>query len=150
MTSKPGVVEAYQKSQAPRACFVCDDVVGKDSVSLRFGLTTCSSTALPTKIGQLMGDNFMIVVTDVDVLCKRCSALLNHLDKLEQDMNVVKKALTGYLKKKYHLSDDLQPTIGADNEALTLQALRQLDFSLDQNAKVSHKMRVWYGLFMVK
>ncbi|XP_063240013.1 uncharacterized protein LOC134540893 isoform X2 [Bacillus rossius redtenbacheri] len=131
---RPGT-EVYQRSPVPRSCFVCDEAAGRDGVSLRFGLTSCSSTALPTKIGQLMGDNFMIVVTDADVLCKRCSALLNHLDKLEQDMGVVRKALTGYLKKKYHLSDDLQSAGDEEDDELTLSTLKQLDRSLDQNYK---------------
>jgi hypothetical protein len=53
-----------------------------------------------------MGDGFMVVVSVEDMLCKRCGALLNHLDKLESDLDIVKRALTGYLKMKYGLLDD--------------------------------------------
>ncbi|XP_023710524.1 zinc finger protein 665 isoform X2 [Cryptotermes secundus] len=41
-----------------------------------------------------------------DVLCHRCASLIIHLDKLEVDIGVVKKTLTGYLKMKYNLCDD--------------------------------------------
>jgi hypothetical protein len=50
-----------------------------------------------------MGEGFMVVVSIEDMLCKRCGALLNHLDKLESDLDIVKQALTGYLKVKYGL-----------------------------------------------
>jgi hypothetical protein len=53
-----------------------------------------------------MGEGFMVVVSVEDMLCKRCGALLNHLDKLESDLDIVKRALTGYLKMKYGLLED--------------------------------------------
>lgn len=54
-----------------------------------------------------MGEGFMVVVSIEDMLCKRCAALLNHLDKLESDLDIVKRALAGYLKMKYGLLDDI-------------------------------------------
>ncbi|XP_023710442.1 zinc finger protein 62 homolog isoform X2 [Cryptotermes secundus] len=53
-----------------------------------------------------MGEGFMVVVSIEDMLCKHCGALLNHLDKLESDLDIVKRALTGYLKMKYGLTED--------------------------------------------
>jgi hypothetical protein len=58
-----------------------------------------------------MGEGFMVVVSVEDMLCKRCGALLNHLDKLESDLDIVKRALTGYLKMKYGLLEDTDEQI---------------------------------------
>ena len=87
-------------------CFICDSVVYGRATPLLMGIAPYSKIALPTKLGQLMGDRFMVIVTAEDVLCRRCASLIIRLDKLEVDTEIVKKALTGYLKMKYHLYDD--------------------------------------------
>ena len=87
-------------------CFICDSVVSGRATPLLMGIAPYSKIALPTKLGQLMGDRFMVIVTAEDVLCRRCASLIICLDKLEVDTEIVKKALTGYLKMKYHLYDD--------------------------------------------
>ncbi|XP_069671391.1 zinc finger protein 665-like isoform X2 [Periplaneta americana] len=87
-------------------CFICDNVVCDKGTPLLMSSAPYSKIALPTKIGQLMGDGFMVIVTSDDVLCSRCSALIVRLDKLEVDVSVVKKALTGYLKMKYNLYEE--------------------------------------------
>jgi hypothetical protein len=87
-------------------CFICDNMVCDKGTPLLMGIAPYSKIALPTKIGQLMGDGFMVIVTAEDVLCHHCASLIIHLDKLEVDIEVVKKALTGYLEMKYHLYDN--------------------------------------------
>lgn len=87
-------------------CFVCDKDLShsKDRNALLLSnLTEYSRTGLPTKIGQLMGDGFMVVVTACDVACTRCYDLLNLLDKLEVDLEKVRRLMTSYLRKKYGL-----------------------------------------------
>jgi hypothetical protein len=68
-----------------------------------------------------MGEGFMVVVSIEDMLCKRCAALLNHLDKLESDLNIVKQALTGYLKMKYGLLDDTDEQMESEKQSITSQ-----------------------------
>ena len=97
----------YPKRCAPH-CFICDEEIMGHGVPLLMSNTSYTRTGLPTKIGQLMGDGFMVVVSIEDTLCKRCGALLNRLDKLEFDIDTVKRALTGYLKMKYGLLEDIQ------------------------------------------
>ncbi|KAJ9584525.1 hypothetical protein L9F63_021135 [Diploptera punctata] len=89
-------------------CFICDEEIAGPGVPLLMSHTSYTKTGLPNKIGQLMGDGFMVVVSIEDMLCKRCGALLNHLDKLESDLDIVRRALTGYLKMKYGLLEDTQ------------------------------------------
>lgn len=69
-----------------------------------------------------MGEGFMVVVSIEDMLCKRCAALLNHLDKLESDLDIVKRALTGYLKMKYGLLDDTDEQMEPEKQNVTSQA----------------------------
>ncbi|KAJ4438814.1 hypothetical protein ANN_14766 [Periplaneta americana] len=105
--SRPGLrSKVYSKSILPH-CFICDEEITGRGVPLLVSHTSYTKTGLPTKIGQLMGEGFMVVVSVEDMLCKRCGALLNHLDKLESDLDIVKRALTGYLKMKYGLLDEL-------------------------------------------
>jgi hypothetical protein len=63
----------------------------------------------------------MVVVSIEDMLCKRCGALLNHLDKLESDLDIVKRALTGYLKMKYGLLEDADEQTKHQTQNITSQ-----------------------------
>nr|CAD7447618.1 unnamed protein product [Timema bartmani] len=96
-------------SSAPH-CFICDEEIVGRGVPLLLGHTPYSRTGLPTKIGQLMGEGFMVVVSLEDMLCKRCAVLLNHLDKLEADLTIVRNALLAYLTVKYRLNDSEEET----------------------------------------
>nr|CAD7262628.1 unnamed protein product [Timema shepardi] len=93
-----------------RHCFICDEEIVGRGVPLLLGHTPYSRTGLPTKIGQLMGEGFMVVVSLEDMLCKRCAVLLNHLDKLEADLTIVRNALLAYLTVKYRLNDSEEET----------------------------------------
>ncbi|XP_047104588.1 uncharacterized protein LOC124740672 [Schistocerca piceifrons] len=87
-------------------CFICDGKITGTCFPLVVGVTPYSKTDIPTKIGQLMGEGFMVVVSEDDNLCKRCTSLLYQLDRLEVDLNLVKDALTNYLKLKYQLNEE--------------------------------------------
>lgn len=92
-------------------CFVCDKDLSQSrerNSLLLSNLTEYSRTGLPTKIGQLMGDGFMVVVTALDEACTRCYDLLNLLDKLEVDLGKVRYLLTSYLRKKYGLLETIK------------------------------------------
>lgn len=87
-------------------CFVCDGDIETVGFPLIVTSTLSSKTSLPNKIGKLMGDGFMVIVSMDDVICKRCSSLFNHMDRLETDLERVQNTLSGYLKVKYKISDD--------------------------------------------
>lgn len=88
------------------SCFICDEKVGNDKVHLATGIAPHSKLGLPAKISNLIGDDFVVVVTQSDHVCRRCSALINHMDKLETELSYVKKAITGYIRTKYNLPFD--------------------------------------------
>ena len=120
-------------------CFVCDKDLSHSTdrnVLLLSNLTEYSHTGLPTKIGQLMGDGFMVVVTACDEACTRCYDLLNLLDKLEVDLDKVRRLLTCYLRKKYGLLEIIknEPSDGSDDQALLFdeRASRNLEEDVNQ------------------
>lgn len=89
-------------------CYVCDDALGANQAQhqLTEMQTTHTSTKFPNKIGQLVGDAFMVIVSVEDVVCPRCTNLINYLDRLENDVERVKTNLMNLLHKKYGLNDD--------------------------------------------
>ncbi|KAK6628706.1 hypothetical protein RUM43_002522 [Polyplax serrata] len=112
------VIEINAPAMQMCKCFVCDERVISSGVPLLQSTTQVSNTDLPTKIGQLMGEKFMVVVSADDVLCRKCHALVNHVDKLESDLLLVKRSLRNHLKKKYGLNDDIKETetVKVENE----------------------------------
>ncbi|XP_067012170.2 zinc finger protein 585A [Anabrus simplex] len=125
------------------SCFVCDEEIVGKGVPLLISHTSHSKTGLPAKIGELMGDGFMVVVSVEDTLCKRCSALINHLDKLEADLFLVKKALTDYLKVKYQLTDeDLAGQQAVQFEEEDPEQLSHVSANIDANCYTSEDINV--------
>jgi hypothetical protein len=78
--------DAGNHNSAASQCFICDSMVCGRATPLLMGIAPYTKIALPTKIGQLMGDRCMVIVTAEDVLCHRCASLIIHLDKLEVDI----------------------------------------------------------------
>lgn len=86
-------------------CFVCDELIKSHrlSTSLLAGRTQYTHSPLPTKIGGYIGDEFIVVVTPQDALCKHCMALINTMDRLELELRQHRYTLTQHLKIKYKL-----------------------------------------------
>ena len=95
-------------SSGQQHCFVCDEIIGQQQVQNQLVemQTAHTTTKFPKKIGQLVGDCFMIIVSADDVICSRCTNLINYYDRLENDIERVRTNLVGLLNKKYGLSDD--------------------------------------------
>jgi len=52
-------------------------------------------------MGEIVGDDIIVIVTPNDQLCERCASLLNRLDKSENDVNVIRNVLVSHIQKKY-------------------------------------------------
>ena len=88
-------------------CYICDDSTnGTQNQMLTDMVTSHTSTKFPNKIGQLVGDAFMVIVSVEDVVCPRCNNLINYLDRLENDVERVRNNIMNLLHKKYGLNDD--------------------------------------------
>uniref|UniRef100_T1PBH8 C2H2-type zinc finger n=1 Tax=Musca domestica TaxID=7370 RepID=T1PBH8_MUSDO len=101
-------LQQQQIATSSNRCYVCDDALGANQAQhpLTDMQTTHTSTKFPNKIGQLVGDAFMVIVSVEDVVCSRCTNLINYLDRLENDVERVKTNLMNLLHKKYGLNDD--------------------------------------------
>jgi len=64
-------------------------------------ITPHSNVPYPEKIAELIGDEVVVIVTPADQICMKCSSLLNHMDKLENDLKLVRNAMLSHIQKKY-------------------------------------------------
>uniref|UniRef100_A0A1A9VU08 C2H2-type domain-containing protein n=1 Tax=Glossina austeni TaxID=7395 RepID=A0A1A9VU08_GLOAU len=87
-------------------CYVCDDFLGTNQNQnlLTEMKTSHTSTTFPVKISQLVGPDFMVFASVEDIVCARCTNLINYLDRLENDVERVRVNLKNLLNKKYNLN----------------------------------------------
>lgn len=87
-------------------CYVCDEHIGNNGTLVTEAITTVSNTKIPTKIGRIVGDAFMVIVSVDDVICKRCLTMFNHMDRLENDLERVKANILALINNKYGINDN--------------------------------------------
>lgn len=90
-------------------CFMCDAKLHGERTRVCSSISPHSNSPYPEKIGEVLGEEFVIIVTPADHMCKKCTSLLNHVDKLENDLKLVKNALVTNVQKKYGLVPADQP-----------------------------------------
>lgn len=82
---------------------MCDAKLSGEHTRVCSSITPHTNVPYAEKIVELLGDEFVIIVTPADHMCKKCTSLLTHVDKLENDVKLVKNALLSYIQKKYGL-----------------------------------------------
>lgn len=87
-------------------CYICDEHIGNNGTLVTEAFTTVSNTKIPTKIGRIVGDAFMVYVSVDDVICKRCLTMFNQMDRLETDLDRVKNSILSLINKKYGINDN--------------------------------------------
>lgn len=90
-------------------CFICDVKLYGERTRVCSSITPHSNIPYPEKIAEIIGEDFLIVVTPADHLCKKCTSLLTHMDKLENDLKAVKNAILSFIQKKYGILPADQP-----------------------------------------
>lgn len=90
-------------------CFLCNSKLFGERTRVCSSITPHSNIPYPEKIAELMGEEFVIIVTPADHLCKQCTLLFTHMDKLEQDLKLVKNSMVSYIQKKYGILPADQP-----------------------------------------
>ncbi|KAL5289478.1 hypothetical protein ACFFRR_009539 [Megaselia abdita] len=86
-------------------CYICDTEEGAVSyVKFHDLVTNHSSVKFPNKIGQIIGSNFMVIVSVDDLICQRCVNLINNYDRFETEAEKYKSTLLTSLNKKYDLA----------------------------------------------
>lgn len=98
-----------QKLQQPVAvkqeCYICDEHCAANGVPLTEAHTNVTNSKIPNKIGRVVGEEFMVIISADDLVCKRCLALFNQMDRLENDLERVKGNILNFINKKYKLND---------------------------------------------
>ncbi|XP_043474770.1 uncharacterized protein LOC122506568 [Leptopilina heterotoma] len=82
-------------------CFVCDSLVQGKHYTLASCKTQSTRTRVIEKLGELIGERYMIIISEEDIICRSCANLINTLDRLEMEMKTVKGNVLRYLERKY-------------------------------------------------
>lgn len=86
-------------------CFVCDVAVTGRYYTLATCRTQSTKVRLIEKLGQLVGERYMVVISEDDIICRGCATLINTLDRLETEMGSVRGVVLRFLEKKYALEE---------------------------------------------
>ncbi|CAI6354425.1 unnamed protein product [Macrosiphum euphorbiae] len=108
-------------------CFLCDTKLYGERTRVCSSITPHSNVSYPEKIVELMGDEFVVIVTPADHMCKKCTSLLTHMDKLENDLKLVKNAMLSYIQKKYGILPPDQAVKGVEIVNGHIKAEEQLE-----------------------
>uniref|UniRef100_A0A2S2NUC8 C2H2-type domain-containing protein n=1 Tax=Schizaphis graminum TaxID=13262 RepID=A0A2S2NUC8_SCHGA len=108
-------------------CFLCDAKLFGERTRVCSSITPHSNVPYPEKIVELLGDEFVVIVTPADHMCKKCTSLLTHMDKLENDLKLVKNAMLSYIQKKYGILPPDQAVKGVEIVNGHLKAEEQLE-----------------------
>ncbi|XP_060872872.1 uncharacterized protein LOC132947422 [Metopolophium dirhodum] len=93
----------------PVLCFFCDVTLYGEKTRISSSFTPHSYVSYPEKIGELMGEEFVIIVTPSDYMCMKCTSLFIHMDKLENDLKLVKNTFLTITQKGYGMLPADQP-----------------------------------------
>ncbi|XP_054278506.1 uncharacterized protein LOC128996962 isoform X2 [Macrosteles quadrilineatus] len=86
-------------------CFVCDGTVVGRYYTLASCKTQVTKQKLVEKLGQLVGEQYMVVISEDDIICRSCTTMLNNLDRLEKEMSSARAVILRFLEKKYELEE---------------------------------------------
>lgn len=99
----------YTASQSTHKCFICDENIIGQVTSLTDSETITSREKVTKKLAKMVGDDFCVIVSEDDVICRRCLTLFNTMDKYEFDLENVRTRLRTFINKKYSIDDDEPP-----------------------------------------
>jgi len=84
-------------------CFVCDATLEGKNTRMSTNITPYTNVPYIEKLSELLGEEFVIVVNSNDYLCQECTSTLSHIDKLENDLKLVKNAMISLIQNKYEI-----------------------------------------------
>ncbi|XP_076288202.1 uncharacterized protein LOC143212848 isoform X2 [Lasioglossum baleicum] len=86
-------------------CFVCDAVIQGRHYALATCRTQTSRSRVIEKLGELVGERYMVVISEDDVICRSCANRINTLDRLEVEMITLRDNVLRFLERKYSLEE---------------------------------------------
>ncbi|XP_033351109.1 uncharacterized protein LOC117234228 [Bombus vosnesenskii] len=84
-------------------CFVCDAKIQGRHYALATCRTQISRTRVIEKLGELVGERYLVVISEDDVICRSCANLINTLDRLDVEMCNIRDNVLRFLEQKYSL-----------------------------------------------
>jgi zinc finger protein 423 len=97
--------------QSTFKCFICDENIISAPSVLKESETSTSREKVTKKLARLVGDEFCVIVSEEDVICRRCLTLFNTMDKYEYDLDNVRNRLRGFINKKYGIEESEEPPV---------------------------------------
>ncbi|XP_014261761.1 zinc finger protein 2-like [Cimex lectularius] len=95
----------YRRTDMAEYCFVCGNKLLGFSALMTATATSHLGVDIPVKIGQVVGNDFFIIVSNEDKICKHCLNLINELDEFENNVIIARKKVFNLLAKKYSIHD---------------------------------------------
>jgi len=114
VSTQPRVIRQtiYQSQiQSTYKCFICDENIVGQALSLTDSETISTREKVTKKLAKMVGDDFCVIVSEEDVICRRCLALFNMMDKHESELETVRTKLRVFINKKYGIDDQEEPPI---------------------------------------
>jgi zinc finger protein 423 len=99
----------YSPSQATHKCFICDENILGQATTLTDCETITSREKVTKKLAKMVGDDFCVIVSEDDAICRRCLTLFNTMDKYEFDLENVRSRLRSFINKKYSIDEQEEP-----------------------------------------
>ncbi|KAI5738832.1 hypothetical protein M8J77_011714 [Diaphorina citri] len=84
-------------------CFVCDHPICGSYFNLSQCVTEQSHTKMSTKLAQMVGEEYLVVIEEPDVICRSCWSILNTMDRLESQLANLGNTILNFLEDKYAL-----------------------------------------------
>lgn len=111
VSTQPRIVRQniYSSHHTLHKCFICDENILGQATNLTESETITSCEKVTKKLAKMVGDDFCVIVSEEDVICRRCLTLFNTMDKYESDLENVRSRLRGFINKKYGIDEEEPP-----------------------------------------
>lgn len=93
-------------------CYICGENAGPNATVISEASTATTQTEYVAKLAKVIGSNYSVVVSGEEVICRRCTSLLNQIDKLESDMEGMRTTLLSYIHKRNNIPEDTSELLG--------------------------------------
>lgn len=84
-------------------CFLCDHPCCGAYFNLSNCVMDCTRTKISTKLADLVGEEFIVIIEENDVICRSCFNILNTMERLESQLRKLGSTIFNFLEDKYSL-----------------------------------------------
>lgn len=92
-------------------CFICNDKLSDKKTRICSSVLPHSNVPCTEIIAEIMGEDYVIILTPNDYLCMKCTYLFDNLERYKNDLIVTKNIIIAHIKKKYGLLSAETPNV---------------------------------------